>query len=88
MSDLWHHSTSKLYYGFLRCMGCTLRVVQLNSLGFALEDHYTILRVQHQYTLENHSTTITCMPYVVHGMGHNSRVIMHYMYMELVIVLL
>ena len=24
---LWHHSTSQLYYDFLRCVGCTLRVV-------------------------------------------------------------
>ena len=23
MSELWHHSTSQLYYGFLMCMGCT-----------------------------------------------------------------
>ena len=36
MSDLWHHSTSQLYYGFLRCVGYTLHVVQPIALGIPL----------------------------------------------------
>ena len=52
MSTLWHHSTSQVYYGFLRCVGCTLH--ECDIMEFWGQYRYP-------YTLENHSTTITCI---------------------------